>query len=426
MHNYGTVLAKLKRFEDAVRSYDSAIALAPNHAPIYLDRGNALYELKRYDEALAAYDRALALKSNFADAWVGRGNVFCDLKRHAEAFAAYDKALALKPDLANAWLGRGNVFCNLKRHDEAFAAYDKALALKPDLVGVEGSRLHAKMHICDWNNFDAECSHLISSVRNGNVNTVPFEFLGIPSSSDDQLRCAKLWVANSRPFSDKPIWQGERYNHDRIRVAYVSADFREHPVSFLMAGVFGCHDKSRFDVTAISFGPDDNSEMRQRLKTSFERFIDAKTYSDDQIANLVRSSEVDILVDLMGFTTDSRTGIFARRAAPIQVNYLGYPGTMGAEYIDYIIADRIVIPKIYRNSTRKRLSISQTVSRQPIEIVAYLIRSLRVPRQVSHRRALSSAASTTIIRSHPMFMIFGCGSSRRWKAACYGFSRKAK
>ena len=113
----------------------------------------------------------------------------------------------------------------------------------------------------------------------------------------------------------------------------------------LIAGMFECHDKSRFDVTAISLGPDDNSEMRQRLKASFERFIDVKTYSDDQIANLVRSSEVDILVDLMGFTADSRTGIFARRPAPIQVNYLGYLGTMGAEYIDYIIADRIVIPE---------------------------------------------------------------------------------
>jgi predicted O-linked N-acetylglucosamine transferase (SPINDLY family) len=115
-----------------------------------------------------------------------------------------------------------------------------------------------------------------------------------------------------------------------------------------MAGIFECHDKSRFDVTAISFGPDDNSEIRQRLKTSFERFIDVKTFSDDQIANLVRSSEVDILVDLMGFTTDSRTGVFARRSAPIQVNYLGYPGTMGAEYIDYIIADQTVIPDEFR------------------------------------------------------------------------------
>ena len=344
-HNYGTVLAKLKRFEDAVNSYNSAIKLAPNHAPIYSDRGNALFELKRYDEAHAAYDRALALNPNFSDAWVGRGNVFFKLKHYDEAFGAYDKALALKPDLANAWFGRGNVFNELKRYDEALAAYDKALALKPDLDGAEGFRLHAKMHLCDWSNFDAECNHLIASVRDGKNNAPPFTLLAIPSSSEDQLQSAKLWIGDGHPPSGKPIWQGDRYDHDRIRVAYLSADFRDHPMSSLMVGIFECHDKSRFDVTAISFGPDSNSEMRQRLKVSFERFIDAKTFSDDQIAKLARSLEVDILVDLMGFTTDSRTGIFARRPAPIQVNYLGYPGTMGAEYIDYIIADPIVIPE---------------------------------------------------------------------------------
>ena len=217
--------------------------------------------------------------------------------------------------------------------------------LKPDLVGVEGSRLHTKMHLCDWSNYDAECSHLISSIRNGNANTVPFEFLGIPSSSDDQLRCAKLWIAKNCPPSDKPIWQGERYNHDRIRVAYLSADFRQHAVSYLMAGMFEGHDKSRFDVTALSIGADDNSEMRQRLKASFEHFIDAKTYADDQLAKLIKELEIDILVDLMGFTDGARTNVLARRPAPIQVNYLGYPGTMGAQYIDYIIADRLVIPE---------------------------------------------------------------------------------
>ena len=199
------------------------------------------------------------------------------------------------------------------------------------------------MRLCDWSNFDAECDHLITSVRDGKSSAPPFTFLAIPSSPDDQLQCAKLWVAKKYPPSQKLIRQDKHYKHDRIRVAYVSADFREHPVSHLTAGMFECHDKSRFDVTAISLGLDDNSEMLQRLKASFERFIDAKTYSDDQIANLIISSEVDVLVDLMGFTSGSRTGIFARRVAPIQVNYLGYLGTMGAEYIDYVIADRVVI-----------------------------------------------------------------------------------
>jgi len=377
--NRGNALRDLNRFEEALASYNKAIALKPDYAEAYNNRGNALRDLNRSDEALASYNKAIALKPDYGNAWLGCGSVFyglqrydkaiaafakvealktdlaesslCrghalkELKRYDEAFAAYDKALAVKPDLEGAWLGRGNIFSDLRRYDEAFSAYDKAFALKPDLDGVEGNRLHTKMRLCDWGNFDAECEHLIPSVRNANVNTPPFPFLTIPSFSDDQLQCAKLWIANKYPPYDKPIWRGERYNHKRIRIAYLSADFCEHPVSFLIAGMFECHDKSRFDITAISFGPDDNSEIRQRLMASSEHFIDTKTYRDDQIANLVRSLEVDILVDLMGFTADSRTGIFARRSAPIQVNYLGYPGTMGAEYIDYIIADGIVIPE---------------------------------------------------------------------------------
>ena len=356
-NNRGIALKDLKRLDEALASYDKAIALKPDYAEAYNNRGNALKDLKRLDEALASYDKAIALKPDYAEAYNNRGIALQNLKRLDEALASYDKAIALKPDYAEAYNNRGIALQNLKRYDEAFAAYDRALALKPDLVGAEGARLHTKMHICYWINFDTECAHLTSSVKNKKANTAPFAFLGISASLDDQLQCAKLWVAEKCPPSQKQIWQGEHYRHDRIRVAYVSADFRQHAVSVLIAGMFECHDKSRFDVTAISFGPDDNSEMLQRLKTSFERFIDVKIFSDDKIANLVRSSEVDILVDLMGFTTDSRTGVFARRPAPIQVNYLGYPGTMGAEYIDYIIADQTVIPDEFRKFYSEKIAI---------------------------------------------------------------------
>ena len=354
--NRGNTLKDLKCLDEALASYDKAIALKPDYADASNNRGIALQDLKRLGEALACYNKAIALKPDYAEAYNNRGNALKDLKHLNEALASYDKAIALKPDYAKAYNNRGNALKDLKRLDEALAAYDKALALKPDLAGTEGARLHSKMHICDWINFDTECAHLSSSVKNKKANTAPFIFLGISSSPDDQLQYAKLWVAEKCPPSKKPMWRGERYGHDRIRIAYVSADFREHPVSRLMAGMFESHDKSRFDVTAISFGPDDNSEMRQRLKASFERFIDAKTFGDDQIANLVRSSEVDILVDLMGFTADARTGIFARQSAPIQVNYLGYPGTMGASYIDYIIADQTVIPSELRKVYSEKIA----------------------------------------------------------------------
>lgn len=200
------------------------------------------------------------------------------------------------------------------------------------------------MRICDWCNFDSECTHLISSIRNGSLNTAPFPFLMIPSSSDDQLQCAKLWVANNFDLADRLIWQGGRYDHDRIRIAYLSADFHGHATGYLIAELFEIHDRSRFELIAFSFGPEDQSEMRQRLSAAFDKFIDVRNASDREVATLARKFEVDIAVDLKGFTTDSRTGVFALRAAPVQVSYLGYPGTMGADYIDYLIADRVLIP----------------------------------------------------------------------------------
>jgi len=346
--NRGEILRDLKRPQEALACYEKAIALRPDYAAAYGNRGNALKELKRPIEALASYDKAIALKPDFAEAFCNRGNILRELKRDAEALVSYDKAVGLRPDLAQTYSNRGDALRELEHYAEALMDYDRAIELKPDLAGLRAKRLHAKLQTCEWSIFDTECASLISSVRDRNINVQPFVFLAIPSSPDDQFQCAKSWVANTYPASDAPIWQGEIYNHTRIRVAYLSADFHQHATSWLMAGMFESHDKSRFDVTAISFGTDDKSEMRQRLEASIEHFIDAKTHSDDQISDLVRSLEIDLLVDLKGFTADSRTSILARRAAPIQVNYLGYPGTMGAPYIDYIIADKIVIPEIHR------------------------------------------------------------------------------
>jgi protein O-GlcNAc transferase len=297
----------------------------------------------RYDDAFAAYNKALTLKPDLAEAWLGRGNIFVKLKRYDDAFAAYNKTLTLKPDLAEAWFSRGSIFVKLKRYDDAFAAYNTALALKSDLKFAEGDRLQCKLMMCDWINLNAEVSHLVSAIRSQALACDPIELLSIPSSAEDQLRCANCYVAE-QPFFPK-LWRGEIYSHDRIRIAYLSADFHEHATAYLMAGLFEQHDRSRFEITAISFGPDQQSDMRRRLKLSFEYFIDVRLQSDQEIAELIRSREIDVAVDLKGFTEDARTNVFGRRPAPVQVNYLGYPGTMGAEYIDYILADRIVIPE---------------------------------------------------------------------------------
>lgn len=335
----GSVLADMHEYDAALASFEKVLELQPRYPEAHLNRANVYGKTKRYSEALAAYDKALALKPNLAEAWLGRGKVLTEVRRLDEAFAAYEQALALKPDLAEAWLGRGNVFAGLKNYNDAFAAYDKAFAIDADLEYAEGARFYAKMQLCDWSNFESECAHLISSIGSGKI-TSPFGFLALPSSPKEQLQCARLY--SKRNY--RPVWQGDRYKHEKIRVAYISADFRQHAVAYLIAGLIESHSKEHFDVTGISLQPEDSSETGQRMKRAFGNFIDASGMTDERIAQLIGKLEIDIAVDLMGFTQGARTSVFAQRPAPIQVNYLGFPGTMGTAFIDYIIADKIVIP----------------------------------------------------------------------------------
>jgi len=338
----GNVFAERKRYDEALAAYDRALAVNPNLAEAWLRRGDVLTHLNRYADALAAFDRARALKPNSAEAWLGCGNALVELRRHGEAFAAYDGALALDPDLAAAWLGRGSAFFEFRRYAEALDAYDKALNLDPLLPHGAGHRLHAKLSICDWTGLDADIEYLLSMVRDDKLASFPFPILSIPSTPADQLRCARRNIADMP--RTRPIWGGEAYSHDRIRVAYLSSDFREHAVAYLTVGMFEHHDKSRFETTAVSFEAKQDSEHGRRMRAAFERFVDVGPQSDQEVAGLLRQLETDIVVDLNGFTRNGRLGVFARRPAPIQVNYLGYPGTMGADYFDYILADRTVIP----------------------------------------------------------------------------------
>jgi protein O-GlcNAc transferase len=340
-NNRGTAYSDLNFHDKAIADFAKAIQLNPRFAGAFCNKAKSLAILKRFDEALSAFEAAQTLKPDLAEAWHGYGNVCFDLKRYEMALAAFEKALTIRPDLAEAWFDLGNLFAELGRWPEAYSSFDKAFSLKPNLKHAEGCRLLAKLYLCDWANLDAEVSHLTQGLRS--QRAVSRTLLCVKSSPAEQRQSAELDLADLPRF--QPMWDGQIYSHDRIRVAYASADFHEHPTAYLTAGLFEHHDRSRFEVTGISFGPDQASEIRRRLKASFERFVDVRLQSDAQIAALIRQLEIDIVVDLKGLSTGSRPGIFARRSAPIQVNYLVYPATLGSEFFDYIVADPIVIPK---------------------------------------------------------------------------------
>jgi protein O-GlcNAc transferase len=345
-HSRGNILYDLGQYDDAFAAYGKALSIKPDLADAWSSRGNVLSRFIRFDEAFAAYDKALALKPDSVEAWLGRGNVYTGLKQYDNALAAYDKALAFKPNLAEAWLGRGNIYTGLKQYDNAFAAYDRALSLRPDLEYAEGARIHAKMILCDWAKIEEESLRVLSAVREQKLVTSPFTLLSIPSSAADQLQSARIFAADQGSFP--ALWRGKIYSHDRIRVAYISGDFRNHAVAHLTAGLFEHHDRSRFEITGISIGSGDDTPLRRRLESAFDHFIDAKDKTDADIASLIGDREIDIAIDLMGHTQSSRPGILARRPSPIQVHYLGYAGTLGTDYIDYLLADSTVVPEEHR------------------------------------------------------------------------------
>jgi len=345
LNNRGNALRDLKRHEEALVSFDRALELKPDYAEALTNRGVALGDLKRYQEALASYDRALQLKPDYAEALNNRGNALRDLRRHEEALASYDRALQLRPDYAEALANRGNTLRDLNRPDEAARSFARLREIAPDCDYALGYMCNSQLHSCDWTYYAQHAERVVQAVEGGKKVDTPFSFLAVSQSAAAQLRCSRTYSADQYLASATPLWAGRRYQHDRIRIAYISADFREHPVSYLTAGLLEKHDRERFETIALSLRPEHKSTTGQRVKAAFNRFVDVSGTSDRDVAALMRELEVDIAVDLMGFTSDCRTGIFAHRPAPVQVNYLGFPATMGAEYIDYLIADRFVIPE---------------------------------------------------------------------------------
>jgi protein O-GlcNAc transferase len=298
----------------------------------------------RFDEAQAFTGEALRVNPMSADALFLRSYALGQLGRDDEALSCLDQVVALNPNLPEALLNRASALFRLRRYEAAAADYELLLVLNPDYPFARGNLLFSRLQVCDWRNFAAQRTAIAAGLDSGKRVVPPFQAKALDLSPEEELACARLWTADQYPLRPA-LWGGERYTHERIRLAYVSADFHAHAMATLAAGLFEHHDRTRFETIAISLGPDDGSDMRARLTRGFDRFVDVRGRSDPDIARLVRDMEVDIAVDLMGFTEGCRPAIFAARPAPVQVNFLGFPGTLGAGWVDYLIADPIVVPQ---------------------------------------------------------------------------------
>jgi len=357
LQNRGGTLQELRRLDDALVSYDRALAVKPDHAEALNNRGAVLKALGRLEDALASYDRSLALKPDNAIALSNRGNLLRELKQFDGALESYDRALAVRPDHVEALHNRANALLELSRFDQALEDYDRARAIKPGDAFLLGDRLYCKMIVCKWTGIADDFDEIVAGIEAGRTAATPFTVQAAPLSAALQRRCAEIYVRERCPVrSDLPAL-GHAYRHDKIRLGYFSSDFRKHAVASLVAELFERHDRSRFELVGFAFGPPTQDPMRMRLEKAFDKFFDCGALSDKDVAQLARRLEIDIAVDLNGFTRGSRTDVFAMRAAPIQVNFLGYPGTMGSVYIDYLIADATLIPPDHRRHYAERIVI---------------------------------------------------------------------
>jgi protein O-GlcNAc transferase len=343
-NNRAMAFLGLQQSEQALAAAGLALEIDPDNAEALYHQGAALTALGRHQDALVDFDKALSINPDYVEALVHRGIVLALLGRHEEAVASYSKALALRPGDIDILYNRGTSFWALRRFEETILDCEQVLKVDPQFKYARGNLLHSRLQCCDWRGLEDEKAVIAAGLKASRRVLRPLQNVAISGSGEALLQSSRIWMSHECPPSGEPLWRGERYHHDRIRIAYVSADFRLHPVATLSAGVFEHHDRSRFETIAISLGADDGMGMRERMQNAFERFIDVRSRSDEEVAKLLRDMEIDIAVDMMGFTENALTAIFAHRPAGLQVNYLGYPGTMGAPYMDYILADSILIP----------------------------------------------------------------------------------
>lgn len=342
-YNLAIAEKKLGNLTAAVTSLQKSIALKPDYLLAYNNLGNAFAGLQQFEAALQCFDAAIRLKPNYHEAYNNRANVLQALKRSDEALKSYERALEINPNYAQAHDNHGNLLQELGRLDEALMAYDKAIAIRPDSESL-ANRLLIKMRACIWQGFEAEKARIESDIRAGSCFQ-PWHVLSMSDDPEINLLNAQQWCKAKFPDRTTPHKTLlAKKPGDKLRIGYYSADFHNHATMHLMAELFESHDKSQFEIYGFSFGPDIRDEMRDRAVHAFNKFLDVSSMSDLDIAQLSRSLGIDIAVDLKGHSQHARTGIFAARCAPIQINYLGFPGSIGAPYIYYIIADEIVIP----------------------------------------------------------------------------------
>lgn len=357
LHELGVAWNALGENLKALDAFRRAERKNPRSPGLQANMGDCLSALRRFGDALGRYDLALALEPTLARAWSGRGDVLAHLQRGRDALDSYAHALSLAPDDAPSWMGRATTLMLMDQHAEALVACEKVDQLAPDTEYLGGTWLLASMHMVRWDDWAARVGNLQRQVDKGHKAATPFSLFTTPADGATLLRASKIYAQDQYPKQEGASFR-LRAAGRKLRLGYFSNDFRNHATSLLMARLFELHDRTRFEWYGFAIGHHAPDAMTTRIASAFDRFDQVGNRDDAGIVALARELEIDIAVDLNGYTAGSRPMIFAHRAAPVQVSYLGFPGTMGCDYIDYIIADETVIPPAHHaHYTEKVVSL---------------------------------------------------------------------
>jgi len=340
----------------ALEYVEKSLKLDSKNWLAHSNKGNLLKELNQPEAALKSFEKAISLQPNYAEAYNNIGNLYQDLNQPEAAIKSFEKAITLQPTYAQAYSNLGNALLKLKLLEGALVAYKQAMQYGDNSGLVLSSYIDCKMQLCDWEGVE----DLMDNLRNVNQFKNIFKFLPfcLLCICDDPHLIRKVtqeYIETSNPpksdLGDLP----PPIRQEKIRIGYYSPDFRNHPVSYLLAGVFESHNKDKFELIGFSMGTQVMDEMRMRLEPHFDRLIDVSLKSDLEVAQLSRELKIDIAIDLCGLTSGARPSIFAYRAAPIQIGYLGYLSTLSASYMDYIIADKTIIPNELQNCYSEKI-----------------------------------------------------------------------
>ncbi len=376
LFNLAKSLAESGRDLEAINFYQKVAKGSSNDIDVWINLGKCQAKINQLDDALASFKSAILIDPAHLGALLNMGAVLKDMGNMTESIKYFDRVLEIAEDHPEALYNKAILLKNLGHYSDSIDYFERALIIKPNIDFGLGELFHLKMRICNWNQFTTTLNCCLNEIENSSVS--PFPLLSLIDDPKLHQIAAKIYLNKTVTVVTNHHKLKQKSQKHKIKIGYFSCDFYNHATAYLMAHFFELQDRSHFETIAFSYGPQTQDEMYHRLKGCFDQFIDVANLDDCQIANLSKEHGIDIAVDLKGFTQGSRLGIFAQRAAPIQVSYLGYPGTLSAQFIDYIIADRtlicddnqsfftekiIYLPNSYQVNDRHRLISTKTYSR---------------------------------------------------------------